>query len=237
MALPDYTFCKPLHALQGVVMWHYHGFQNLHQRSNLPPPQSVVPPGNNLLCVWLWNYICPPRLVRTPDPSGCARTRRVWGPWPCAKDTRRDVDSWLVENGFTLLRSKCFPRHSTLFEANCPPHKGSTSGLLHGGTQCTVNSDPGHLTSESVRGAMVLTSRFRAEGWDSGAETRLTLLSSKRSVLPSKFRKPYHPQLTVPSKAFKFVLLFQAMVSLSLCVCELLVFPCSVASVIHESAV
>ena len=34
-------------------------------------------------------------------------------PWPCAKDTRRDVDSWLVENGFTLLRSKLFPRHST----------------------------------------------------------------------------------------------------------------------------
>ena len=136
MALPDDTFCKPLHALQGVVMWHYHGFQILHQRSNLPPPPKCSASPGTTYFVSDFEIICPPRLVRTPDPSGCARTRRVWGPWPCAKDTRRDVDSWLVENGFTLLRSKLFPQ-TTLWSKLSPSQGEHIWTTSRGDTMCS----------------------------------------------------------------------------------------------------
>ena len=67
-----------------------------------------------------------------------------------------------------------------------------------------------------------ITSRLRTEDWDAGNEARLTLLSKKERQSSGN-----HPSDRLTSK---FSLLFQAMVGLDLCVRELLVLSCSVAS-------
>ena len=133
--IPSYTLFETFegHLFQPSTITVGSGFTSLHtlhayiNEITCPPPKQLTLSG--------FEIICPP--------------------WPCAKDTRRDVVSWLVENDCTLLRSKLFPIHSTsnaLFEASCPLTRGAHLDYfkgVHSGVQWTLAPD-----TFSVRGTI-----------------------------------------------------------------------------------